>query len=382
MKKYLLYLWYKFASFPFRLLPIKNNRILVENFFGKGFGDSPKYIVKELLNGKTLDLEVIWLVKGKFYTDIPSEIKQVKRGTLAELYYLSTSKVWIDNERKHLGVVKRRKQYYIQTWHSPLRLKKIEMDACENLTEFYKKTIKHDSKNMDLISAGCDFSYNIYKRAFLYNGEIAKFGTPRCDIFFDKEYCEKISRKIHNDYSIDKDSKIILYAPTFRNNTNFSNIIPDLDRIVKELNKIENTIILYRFHPNTKFEYCVNNKKIIDVTKYPDMQDLICVADILITDYSSCCFDMLIADKPCILYIPDIEDYLKRERELYFEFKELPFEKAINENELVVILKNLNIYEYNKKVYTFNKKINLYEDGQASHRISERIKKVINNEKI
>ena len=162
MKKYLLYLWYKFASFPFRLLPIKNNRILVENFFGKGFGDSPKYIVKELLNGKTLDLEVIWLVKGKFYTDIPSEIKQVKRGTLAELYYLSTSKVWIDNERKHLGVVKRRKQYYIQTWHSPLRLKKIEMDACENLTEFYKKTIKHDSKNMDLISAGCDFSYNIY----------------------------------------------------------------------------------------------------------------------------------------------------------------------------------------------------------------------------
>lgn len=382
MKRYMLYFWYKFVGFPFRLLPIKKNMIVIQNFFGKGYGDSPKYIAEELLKDKKQKFKIIWLVKGKYYDNFPDEIKQVKRGSILEIYYLSTSKIWIDNARKHPGIVKRKEQYYIQTWHSPLRLKKIEMDAIDTLTPFYKRVMQHDSKNINLMVAGCDFSYNIYKNSFLYHGEIAKFGTPRCDIFFDKSYCTRKRKEICQSYNIDYNSKIILYAPTFRNNISFENIMPDLDLIWHGLNHKENFTFLYRFHPNTIFNYKIANDKIIDVTRYPDMQDLICAADYLITDYSSCSFDMLIAGKPCILYVPDLDVYLKNERGLYFSFNELPFEKATNEEELKLILENFNINRYNKKIDKFNKKINLYEDGHASHRIKERISEVIKNEKI
>src|SRR5690606_28368099 len=86
--------------------------------------------------------------------------------------------------RKVYSPPKRKSQYYIQTWHSPLRLKKIEKDIENNLDESYIERAKIDSKMCDLMISGSDFSWNIYRNSFWYDGEILKCGTPRCDIFF------------------------------------------------------------------------------------------------------------------------------------------------------------------------------------------------------
>lgn len=137
MKHLIGYIWYKYIGFLFRLLPIKKNRIVMSNLLGKGYGDNPKYIANELLSRKDVDLEIVWLVKDKYYDDIPREIKQVKRGTIKELYYLSTAKIWVDNSRKHIGVTKRKSQYYIQTWHGDLFIKMLEKDVEESLPKMY-----------------------------------------------------------------------------------------------------------------------------------------------------------------------------------------------------------------------------------------------------
>ena len=77
---------------------------------------------------------------------------------------------------------KRDGQFYVQTWHSSLRLKKIEADAVDGLTDNYIKMAKADSKQTDLLISGCQFSTEIFRRAFWYDGPIVSTGTPRGDV--------------------------------------------------------------------------------------------------------------------------------------------------------------------------------------------------------
>lgn len=379
MKSFIVYVWYRYISAIFRIFPIKNNRILFSNFFGKGYGESPKYIAEEILNNNK-DYELIWLVKDKYYENIPQKIKQVKRGTLKELYYISTSKIWIDDCRKHHGIKKRKAQFYIQTWHSSLRLKKIEKDATDFLTKDYIKCAKADSKMIDIITCGCEFSYNTYKNSFWYNGKILMTGTPKFDIYFDSSQRKKIKDSILKRYNISKNKKIVLYAPTFRkNNDNFNGTI-DFDKF----NKIaldKNMIMFVRLHPNSKTTI-KSNENIINVTDYPNIQDLIVSCNILVTDYSGCCFDALIADKACVLYVPDLNEYEKNERSLYFKFDELPFEKLLEEKELFNTIASDEM-DYLKRNYKyFSEKVGLCEDGTSSKKIFSIIERVVNNEEI
>ena len=373
----------KLLSLPlyiFRLFPIKRNRILFENFTGKGFGDSPKYIAEKLLEYGDR-YELYWVINKKTKCEFPNQIKAIKLYSIKYFYIMATSKIWISNSRFDQYVVKRKKQFYLQTWHSPLRLKKIEYDAIENLSNYYKKVMKNDSKNIDLMISGCDFSYNIYRNSFGYSGDIKKIGTPRCDLFFNSEKCKIIKEKILDKYGIKKGSKIVLYAPTFRKGKIDMGLF-DVEKIFHAIDD-NNTILLLRLHPSSKMKFDVNESKIIDVSKYPDIQELICANDMMITDYSSCCFDQMIADKPCILYTPDLETYLKKERNLYFDFSELPFPIVKDYNELKICYNNFDRKKYDKNIKRFKKEINLYENGKATYEIVKIIESVIcDNEKI
>lgn len=352
---------------PFRLLPIRNNRIFVSNYYGRGFGDNCKYIVDEL--NKHGNYDIRWLTKDGEKKDFPKNVKSVRHGTLSELFYLSTAHIWIDNSRKPFGVSKRKKQYYIQTWHSSLRLKKIEMDAEKNLNPLYVSAAKNDSKMIDVIISGCNFSTNIYKNSFWYDGIVLECGTPRCDIVLNKKLQSEFRKKICAKYSLDPTKKIVLYAPTFRNDHIYDNRYIDCNTFAKKLG--DEYALLLRIHPN------MNNIEVGDnvtnVTEYPDMQELLCAVDYLITDYSGCCFDMMIAKKPCILYVPDLKQYLKDERELYFSFDELPFKKTLVLDELADAVKEFNYKEYLNDIQTFGKRIGLCEKGNASETIVDLI---------
>lgn len=348
----------------FRIFPIKSNKIFCQNFTsGKGLGDSPKYIAFYLLNNSEQKYDIVWAVKKVDYTDVPKGIKLVKIYSIKYFYEMVTSKIWISNTRFALFTRKRKEQYYIQTWHSSLRLKKIEMDASERLTEYYHKVMKNDSKQIDVILSGCKFSTNIYKNAFLYNGNILEIGTPRCDMFFHDN--TKIKEKIKEKYNL-SEKKIILYAPTFRKNVENSTYLMDIEKLHKELGK--EYYILVRSHPSEDIDFPIC-KEVINVSKYPDMQELLCITDILVTDYSSCCFDMLIANKPVLLLVKDLESYLNNERELYFNFKELPFYVCKTDDELIYNIKYFDVVKYEKKIKQFKDKIELFEDGNACQKI-------------
>lgn len=362
--------------YVFRIFNIEDNKIIITNYNGKGYGDNGKYIAEKL---KKENFKIYWVVKNKdIEKNIPKFIKPIKLYSIAYFFHMSTAKIWINNSRFPSFVKKRNNQYYIQTWHSSMRLKKIELDIKNKLSNSYLKDINNDSKMIDLLVSGSAYSTKIYKRAFNYNGEILECGTPRSDIFYNEKLKKEINEEFDKKYNVQKQIKI-LYAPTFRNNKDDISWLLNLKKLK---NKNDKTFFI-RLHPNVKNNINIREiKKFIDLTEYPDMQELLIATDILITDYSGCSFDMLQLNKPCILFVKDLEKYLDNDRELYFNFDELPFPIAKNEEELDKILNNFNLENYLDNINNFKKKIGLYECGKASIIISKKIKEVIENEKI
>ena len=101
------------------------------------------------------------------------------------------------------------------------------------------------------------------------------------------------------------------------------------------------------------------------------MQELLAVADVLITDYSGSMFDFLITKKPVFLFAKDLEDYCKQDRELYFNIDELPFSLAENEKQLQENIRSFSQEQYTRKCHDFIKKVDLKEDGEGATVISK-----------
>lgn len=371
----------------YKSLSIKNNKIVFSNTKGNlGYGCNPKYIAEELLKQK-LPYELVWLVNTKLknidLNNFPKNIKIVNYRNKNALKELATAKIWIDNQWKlyhcKKGLTKKDGQYYIQTWHGSLGIKKIGKDSpCDSINNnIYFSQI--DTNMIDYLISNSEFEDNVYKNRFSNKGEICKFGHPRNDIFFKTN--DKMKQKLFKELNIAQNTNIILYAPTFRNKTIRQNLdCFDLDYI-NLLNKYEKLtsqkyVLLVRKHPETEFIKNIDNKKIIDVSRYPDMQELLVCADVLISDYSSCMFDFMLSRKPCFIYATDIEEY-NNERGFYYPLETTPFPIATNNEELINNIKNFDYEKYKIKVEEFLKEKGCIEDGHASERVVELIKKIM-----
>lgn len=367
----------------FSLCRIKNKKIFCTNFSGKGYGDNPKYIIEELIK-KDKNLDIVWAVNNNNYK-FPSYVRTVKIYSIKYFYELMTSKIWINNSRFEQFIRKRKNQYYVQTWHGNLGMKKIEYDAYDKLSEHYKKVMKNDNKMIDLFLSNSDFSDDLFRRSFKYDGEILKYGTPRNDILINADY-KIYNKKIKDFYNISESKKILLYAPTFRNEYKVNPYDIDFDQVIKDLKKITNSewIVIIKLHPRIKktSSFIKNYDKYYDALKYDDIQELIMACDMLITDYSSTMMEAMIANKPVIIYAKDADSYIN-ERGFCLTFDDMPFLVSKNNSELNNIIKksDKNFNNLLKKYDNFKTKINLCETGKSSYEVSKRILERVKNEK-
>jgi len=365
----------------FNCFPIKNNKIFMFSYYGSQYGCNPKYITEYIVQNMPKDrFDIVWafndLNKRKH---IP--VRKVKIMSLRYLYELCTSKVVITNFRTTDLFVKRKNQYYIQTWHSSLRLKQIEKDAELSLPEEYVQMAKKDSEKCDLLLSGCKYSTDIFKRSFWYEGEIFEHGTPRNDLLFNNNPKKKAD--ILNELNGSRDFKNILQAPTFKKDGNLDVYDLDYSSLLKSLEKKMGGkwVCLVKLHPHlmSKSNQLVFRDNVLDVTSYNDVQELLSASDALITDYSSLMFDFSITHKPCFLYIPDFKDYIKNDRKLYFDLLELPFKTAMNYNDLLNKIESFEPEKYTEELIHFFENIGSFEYGTASERLVKRIDEVCFN---
>ena len=360
----------------FRSLPLQKNKILLWADSFKSYGCSPKYIAEHLLKNAPGEFELVWVFDAAVTVpeDLPKEIRMVRYFSIDYLREISTAKFIVCNSRMGRAHYfdKRKGQVYIQTWHSSLRLKMIEGDAEATLGQSYVNMAKEDSAKIDLLLSGCKFSTDIFRRAFWYDGEILESGTPRCDLFFTE--MQAVREKVFRRYGISPEEKLVLYAPTFRDSKTAQTHGLDFSALkaALEAKTGEKWAVGCRLHPNLHSD--VSESGVISMSRYPDMQELIAAADCLITDYSSCMFDMAVAGKPCLLYAPDLEEYTARERGLYFDIKELPFPLCRDMDELYGAVTGFDESDYRIAVEQFLADIGSYEDGQAAARVAAQIK--------
>lgn len=353
--------------------PIVRNRILFISNLGKNYGCNPKYLCEYLANNYGGEFSLAWVydIESGRPEDIPECVDLIPFFSIAYLREVSTDGVIVSNTRipEWFRFYKRVGQVYLQTWHSSLRLKMVEGDA--KLGEEYIHNAKNDSKKIDYILSGCEKSSEIIKRAFWYEGAILEYGTPRIDYLINQN--KNLSEILLNKMRLRKEYRYVLYAPTFREgdcldayNVNFELLLEGLEKRFGS-----RWLVLYRLHPNQAGRISMEDLPdcCIDMTLYPDMQELLMVSDVLVTDYSSSMFDFAYLQKMCILYMSDYDNYIKKERQTYFNIEELPFVKAFNNEQLFNSILRYDKKEYLDKVNVFLKSIGSFEDGQACARI-------------
>lgn len=367
------------------------NKIVFNNFNGRGYGCNPKYIAEEIIR-QDLPYELVWLVKDvdRVKDEFPKEIRLVEYNVENAIKEFASAKIWISNQRMpelyENGLFKKKEQFYIQTWHGSLGIKKCERSV-ENEKPWWCSWAKIDSKFIDCMISNSKFLTNLYSNDFYYNGEIFECGNPRNDIFFFQPYQkEDIRRKVCDKLSIPYDKKIILYAPTFRDsdyeNKNFSIYqIDNIDNIISALKNKFNGDWVYavRLHPNISDIYFSNmqSSEFINASLYTDMQEILVAADVLITDYSSCIYDFILTKKPAFIYAKDLELY-NNSTELYYSLLETPFDISGNSDQLINCINNFNQSEYYKKVDDFINKMGCIDKGTASKSIVNIISNIIN----
>ncbi|MDR2596556.1 MAG: CDP-glycerol glycerophosphotransferase family protein [Treponema sp.] len=359
--------------YVFRIFPIQKNKIFIQNFNGKGYGENPKYIAEEIIRRK-LDYALVWAARPEYHDNFPRTIKTVPYKSIRAVYEEVTAKMWIDNCRKQLYVRKRKAQYYIHTWHGTVNLKKIEKDVEQQLSVYYVKQAKHDSSLINLLLSDSKFSSQLYRSAFWYNGEIFECGSPRDDILINQNNNIKDTVKKH--FNIADNTKIILYAPTFRDNFSVDVYNINYELILNGLSEQTKApwVFLIRLHPNIseKSEFFAYNDKILNASNYSDMQELLLTCDMLISDYSDCMYECALMNKPVFLYISDYEQY-KKERDFYFDLFLLPFPCAMNSVELLEKMLHFDTKIYLRALEEFFQKVGILRDGTASEKVVDRI---------
>lgn len=362
-------------------IPVKKNRIVFESYYGRGYSDSPKAIC-EVLRQSGEDLDLVWLCKDEAAAKtLPEGVRAVPAKGLKKVRAMASAKVWVDNCRKYESI-KKKSQIYMQTWHG-FALKKIEADVADKLERDYTEACKRDSAQCDVIVSGSGFMTKLYRESFWYQGTVLSTGTPRNDIFYTDH--SELHAKVCKSFGLPTDRKLALYAPTFRDNHAVDAYRLDVDMVRRkcEENFKGKWSVLIRLHSNvaslSEGLFFYDADRLLDATSYPDMQELLCVADLLITDYSSSMFDYALTGKPVVQFATDIEEYQK-DRDFYFRLDQLPFPLARSNEELETILTDLQPLWTSSAWADFTRKNEFCEDGQASIRCAALILQQIKKE--
>ena len=363
-----------------RKIMLKNTKIdpkkvIFITFQGK-YTCNPKAIAEEFIR-RNSDYKLVWVVRKEDLKErdkFPSELKLVVRESLEFYKELASSKFIIENanDTVYMKYNKRPGQVIIQTWHGSLGFKRL--DKVKN--EAWVAKADELGNETDFIVSNSEFENMVYRTSYWENTEILEYGHARNDMLLNKTKYNKMNKKVREYYNIDKNTKILLYAPTFRDD--FSADTYNLD-YAKLLDAVKekfggNWVIMVRFHfklRNVDFSDDLTDN-IINATDYYDMQELLCAADIGITDYSSWLCDFVLTEKPGFIYCNDMDKYVD-ERGFYYPLSETPFPVSKTNDELEKNILNFDIKKYEKQRQSFLKKRGCYEKGNASKRIVDKI---------
>ena len=386
-----------------RVFPVDKKLVSVCTFEGKGgFGCNPKYIVQELHRQRP-DLKIVWFVND-MSKKFPSYIGKVPNTLLSRAYWLSRSKVWIDNYRKPYGTVKRKGQYYLNTNHYTIGIKTVGLWRGEGFSKMAYLVSKNDSDMIDDLIIDSKFCEVMCPKGLLYNGHMLKTGAPRCDVLYGNR--DRIRIRYRKKIGLSTDAKILMFAPTFREGAKDGKRYVYSEKWTIDFARLINNFekkfggkwyICIRVHPQlaasfNDYKNASVQDRIINESQADDFYELLAAMDAYITDYSSACFEAGFARMPVFIYADDIEEYRHDRGALFWDFLSssegevsinhdifpsmnigFPFSISATNKELEENIMNFDSSKYYSILELFDEKMDLIFNGNASKIIAKKV---------
>ncbi|HEC1885048.1 TPA: CDP-glycerol glycerophosphotransferase family protein [Campylobacter jejuni] len=359
-------------------LKIVDNMILYESFHGKSMTCNPYAIFLYLLEQDTFkDFIHIWVIND--LNNIKNKFKKmknvicVKRNSDLYLKYLASSKYLINNVTFPDYFIRKEGQLYLNTWHGiPIKYlgKKIKSGFMEYAN--VQRNFLHATHLIHPNLYTKDILENDYEIKSIFKGKSILTGYPRVDLLLNQ------NRNLKHDLNIPEEQKILLYAPTWRGGMNSQYF--DFNRLandIKELKKL-NFKILLSIHYEVKHLFLNEQFQDILIPEWVEINELLSIVDVLVSDYSSIIFDFMILNKPIIFYIYDYEIY-KEERGVYFDINEIAQYTCKTIEELKLVLKSKELFNQKAISKELQDKFLSLEDGQSTKRVVSEFFQYINN---
>lgn len=363
-----------------RALPVKDI-VVYDAFQGHGGGDSPRAIHEELLRREE-KLEHVWLVRdGR--AEVPETARAVPYDSPESWELLARARYYVVNDSVPRAFRRRPGQTVVQTWHGT-PLKQIGHDF---IHDYYTSpavldALEHDSAQWSLLASPGSYATPVLKRALGYDGEVIESGSPRTDALVrpDAERIAEVRRRL----GLPEGKKVVLYMPTWRENRLGWSLSSgykldlriDLDAARRELG--EDHVLLIRGHHKVteQVREGVRDGFVVDVSRLPDPTDLLLVADVLISDYSSVIFDFVHTDRPVLLFAYDLEHYRDTLRGFTFDLEEkAPGPLLRDSASLIEAVRAADVVgaRYARARAEFRAEFCDLDDGQAARRIVDRM---------
>lgn len=261
---------------------------------------------------------------------------------------------------------KRPETTVVQLWHSCGLMKKIAYDTREDIPAGYRGNM---FGNYTWLTLSAEICVPVHARALRIPERcIRATGVSRTDYYFDEAWNRRCRERFYEQHPEAKGKKIALWAPTFRGNAAHP-VLQGLEDVREAEKRLSSEwFFLIKAHPHVDAHGQVSNCMI-------PTEELLCVADVLITDYSSVLFDYLIYEKPVVLFPPDLEEY-ETKRGFYIEYQSMPFPIAQDMEGLCRAVRSSGkeYEEYKEKLTEWKELYTGACDGRASERILKLVK--------
>ncbi len=364
---------------------VDERTVIFEAFQGRSVACSPKALYVEMLeNEKYEDYILIWALRDASRDDV---INTVKFESFEYYRCLARAKYWIFNSNTRPFLKPRANQIFVQTWHgTPLKKIGCDVKASGNaLTKLsdIEKIYNGEAKKISYMVSPSDYCTEKFISAFnlkAVNKEdcVLTLGYPRNDFLFKvtDEQCKEIKNKL----GILEDKKVILYAPTFRDNKYSAaegfkvESYIDFDQAKESLG--DDYVILFRAHYfiSGRINFEKYQGFVYDVSDIEDINELYVISDLLVTDYSSVFFDYANLKRPIVFYMPDLEEYKNQTRDFYFDVNELPGAVVREQCKAFEQIRNLTTkFSVSDEYQQFNKKYNYLDGKDTSKKVLEKI---------
>lgn len=371
-------------SLVYKLIPVDDKLVIFVSFHGRGYSDNPRAIYEEMLKDERFkNYRFIWFVKHhkKKKIEIPgAEVKEYF--SIPYFYYMSKAKYWVINCKMPMYIRKKDEQVYLQTWHgTPLKRLGHDIIVPEGTT-FYRsqmsyedmcKTYDVDVARYNYMISPNQFCTEVFQSAFGIDRErLIETGYPRNDFITNATQEDIIALK--KKFGLPLDKKIILYAPTWRDNSYVTSgytfeLKADFHRWKDILG--DDYIVVFKPH------YLIINKYendqslegfLYSISAEAEINELYVLSDVLVTDYSSVFFDYAVLNRPIYFYMYDLEEYKGELRGFYLDiYTELPGDIYEDEQKLLNDMKN-GIYDYSR-LETFNQRFNHAQTGDCAKKV-------------